>query len=250
MTLEGNEPSPNSRGNLKNDIDYICISYRTDIIDWIELCIREAYKKPILRETLRQYLNTINELTQQNPNNIMQDELVNLLTSNSINAKSMFQIFEAAKSSRLNLIQKFASSLKRRYDENPQEGFMITFSKDYGVADENLWLESPDYNHSINLYFAHDLWNPTIGIAEIHEKNYLDNELIQSLSNIKLGKNEKNWGNGWVWINRYDLLNDYFLSVDKWSEIADGNISVLENVLEVIYQLIDVIVKTEKENNK
>lgn len=246
LTLDGKKPDVESSGHLEIDVDFICLSYKSDITQWIELCIKETYKKPLLRETLRQYLNIVKELTGQNANNIMEKELIALLTSNSLNVKAMFHISESITDARLSLIQKFAAALKEAYDRKPKSGFTITIEDGYGLANAELVFNSPKHNHSINLYFANDLWNPTIGIAEIHNKNYLDKDLIEALSDIKLGKNEKNWGNGWVWVNRYEMLNDYFLSVDKWSKIADGEFTIIDNVLDVAYRLIDIIVNTEK----
>lgn len=62
LTLDGREPSKDSRGFLKED-DYICLSYRDDITGWIKGCLMASYDKPLVRETLKQYFTVIQKLT-------------------------------------------------------------------------------------------------------------------------------------------------------------------------------------------
>ncbi|PWL28391.1 PD-(D/E)XK nuclease family protein [uncultured Roseivirga sp.] len=65
LTLYGNEPSEASTMGLKNGEHYFTISYKEEIIQWLELCIKEAVNRPALRETLNQYLMTLKKLTHQ-----------------------------------------------------------------------------------------------------------------------------------------------------------------------------------------
>lgn len=68
LTLDGKEPSANSKNDLKVSNQFICISYKVEIKNWLEKCIKEMVNKPIIRETLNQYLYLINLLTNQLPN--------------------------------------------------------------------------------------------------------------------------------------------------------------------------------------
>ena len=72
LTLNGDIPSNNSQKDLINGNDFICISYKNNIINWIEKCIKEMANKPIIRETLNQYLTLIKQLTNQTTNNKME----------------------------------------------------------------------------------------------------------------------------------------------------------------------------------
>jgi len=63
LTLDGKEPSENSVAGLEYEKDYICISYRNDISGWIMQCLTMAISKPLIRETLNQYLYIIKTLT-------------------------------------------------------------------------------------------------------------------------------------------------------------------------------------------
>lgn len=70
LTLGGDKPSDSSADELVYDKDYKCISYRKDITEWIEECINMAVAKPLIRETLQQYLFIIKTLTDT----IMEEE--------------------------------------------------------------------------------------------------------------------------------------------------------------------------------
>ena len=57
LTLMGRDPSDNSKENLSEGEDFLCISYKEDILTWLELCRKESVSHPILRESLSQYIN-------------------------------------------------------------------------------------------------------------------------------------------------------------------------------------------------
>ena len=59
LTLHGNEPSEDSVGKL----DYETISYKDDLLPWLERCQRRAYDEPELRESVSQYRQVIRKLT-------------------------------------------------------------------------------------------------------------------------------------------------------------------------------------------
>ena len=63
LTLDGHEANDSSTGNLS--LDYIRISYSKDILDWLHQCVQLAYDKPLVRETTKQYIHLIKQLTNQ-----------------------------------------------------------------------------------------------------------------------------------------------------------------------------------------
>lgn len=94
LTLQGNEPSDGSiKGEniiLKNDIeqqDFFCVSYAVDIIQWLEQCMEKAVYKPILRETIAQYIYTLKKITNLQMDTNTKQELTKLcLQSENIDA--------------------------------------------------------------------------------------------------------------------------------------------------------------------
>ena len=85
LTLDGHIPSEESiKGDLKkleNNKDFYCISYEDDIVRWITACKEKAVSRPIVRETITQYLDLILKLTNQNMESTTKDELVSYLSS-------------------------------------------------------------------------------------------------------------------------------------------------------------------------
>lgn len=63
LTLEGKNPHINSRGKKKVNEDFYNISYREDILEWLELCLREVPNLTSVREALNQYILLIKKLT-------------------------------------------------------------------------------------------------------------------------------------------------------------------------------------------
>ncbi len=51
------------------------ISYSSDVLRWLEQCRKEAANAPIVRETIAQYIHLVKQLTQQNTNTRMSQQL-------------------------------------------------------------------------------------------------------------------------------------------------------------------------------
>ena len=78
LTLDGCSPSKESLGQDLKENDIICLSYKSDIRGWLDRCVELASRTPLVRETINQYISTIDILT----NNVMEDnkELLDILS--------------------------------------------------------------------------------------------------------------------------------------------------------------------------
>lgn len=83
LTLDGKEPPQKSIEGKDASIQVkpYCISYQYHIKKWIENCIENVYPKTNLQNSLKQYLQVINKLTNQDMNSISKEKLVELLSS-------------------------------------------------------------------------------------------------------------------------------------------------------------------------
>lgn len=59
LTLDGRDPSKNSVGNLT----HVPVSYKYDLLPWLERCQKRAYNEPGLRESIAQYRQLVRKLT-------------------------------------------------------------------------------------------------------------------------------------------------------------------------------------------
>ncbi|MDE6436699.1 MAG: PD-(D/E)XK nuclease family protein [Muribaculaceae bacterium] len=79
LTLNGNTPSDKSTKGLVVGKDYKCISYRNEILEWLKECLFESISKPLVRETLQQYINLIKDLTNSDMDETQRSELFSLM---------------------------------------------------------------------------------------------------------------------------------------------------------------------------
>lgn len=91
LNLWGNEASEQSG----SDVDYQPISYQYDIVKWLEECAKIAYNKPMVRETINQYINHIKNLTGMNIEKNTQNEIVQLLIKDKDSFKSAVDVVRA-----------------------------------------------------------------------------------------------------------------------------------------------------------
>ena len=77
LTLDGCSPSKESLGEDLKENDIVCLSYKSDIRGWLDRCVELASRTSLVRETINQYISTIDILT----NNVMEDnkELLDIL---------------------------------------------------------------------------------------------------------------------------------------------------------------------------
>lgn len=203
LTLDGIEPTDESKGTLTKE-DYLCISYRDGIINWLERCKKEAVSKPLVRETITQYINLIKRLTNQTINNKMSKEIVEqILESKSnfdaytiANSKSVFDALfsEVFEKKTIPIIEKVLDYFQIK---NDFEDFKEKFNKKEKGLQFNLYTE---YLSAINLkitfmFQAKDYNNFSFGYSKIdknksenfeNEYNKITKKFIQQNTNTTL----------------------------------------------------------------
>jgi hypothetical protein len=116
LTLEGNLATEFSTKNLatrqelKLGEDYFLLSYKVDILHWLEECRKEAASHPLVRETIAQYMNLIRHLTQQNTTNIMSEEIATAV----LRDKETFDAFWALRGAEQIIKEKILAHLENR----------------------------------------------------------------------------------------------------------------------------------------
>lgn len=143
LTLNGDAPSDKSKGDLSEDNDYQIISYRSTIIKWLTLCLKEATEQPILRETIKQYILLIKKLTNQLTDSVMEESVLNSIKEN----------FEAAHiisdnliKVELEMVNQFLEDLKQRLKKKLDNKHKITIAEDLTVAWSGLKIFHEDWN--------------------------------------------------------------------------------------------------------
>ena len=88
LTLSGKKATDQSG----EGVNYLPISYKVDIIKWLEKCVSIAARFPLLRETLFQYINHLKNLTDTDMDTILNEQIVKNLINNEKNFKSAIAI--------------------------------------------------------------------------------------------------------------------------------------------------------------
>ena len=112
LTKYGDEASEYS---TCNQVEYQRISYREDILSWLQSCICIAALHPIVRETIRQYRTNLNDILSNMEHNNLSN-MLNILTSedNVLTTIDIFtQNFEIQKKIRENFIKKISDKCEK-----------------------------------------------------------------------------------------------------------------------------------------
>ena len=73
--------------------NYFCISYRKDILEWMEKCLQKCENKPVLFQSINQYINIIKKITNQISSKAMK-EIHKVIRENLNDAKSIFEEYD------------------------------------------------------------------------------------------------------------------------------------------------------------
>lgn len=133
LTLDGHEPSLGSLKGL-SDNDFQLISYRNDILPWLEQCAKEAYDKPLVRETINQYISLIKNLTNMENNDF--ETSLNTLTSEEY-IDTTLNIIENSWKIQCRIRELFAEKIEL---ECEKLGLECSFDKGIITAFDNSWI--------------------------------------------------------------------------------------------------------------
>lgn len=214
LTLWGNEAAEHSG----KDVDYKQISYSETIVTWLERCVQISARNPVVRETLIQYINHLNYLTNKNTNSKMNDEIIALLSKED-NIDALFTIGENFDSARNYMINKlFIPQLTQVCSELN----LINESEEYdrvNTAWSSFIITNPQWsNFKIVFEFeAKGLRNLIAGIN--YKDSKVRNEDSFNTLKMKFSKNNENWV--WSSFPVYGNWNKEAMKAIKNGEMAN-----------------------------
>lgn len=143
LTLHGDDASEHSKGHLKNNKDYSCISYKRTIINWLELCLKEAVEQPILRESIKQYILLLKKMTSQLSDQKMDEEIQDLIVKNYYSAKFIeANVWKAEQNATYSLL----IDIKTEIQKVLKEDWTITVDENLSVAWTGLKITHTSWN--------------------------------------------------------------------------------------------------------
>jgi hypothetical protein len=212
LTLDGHEPSKFSLGDTLKVEDVKCISYKRNIIPWIEKCIEISRDNEKLELSLKMYLEIVNQLTQ---NNKYMNEILEYLRKNPDQIKLAVDIKKALEGKNLfiafpeyreylkdRLIESFDSYVADpiwypEADQSKEENSMITIEEPnngfffslYFKDGDRLYIENfMEGNHDspIDLCSNSDLNDEILRAIIEKDDEKVDNYLAKKFEEIKI----------------------------------------------------------------
>ena len=115
LTLHGDDPSEDSLGCLQQD-EVVCISYESDVLAWLDDCIKEVARVPQIREILAHYQALLRKLTGKSTGELVMDlqELLAHKQGDIYNFELAPKIAEAMTAFSIETEWKFWQTLKER----------------------------------------------------------------------------------------------------------------------------------------
>jgi len=247
LTLDGKQPSDESKGALINDHHYACISYQDDIVEWLEKCRKEAVIHTPLRESITQYINLIGYLTGRTSNKDMQESIKSAIIANGNNFKAAELISQSIAASKLHILNLFAENLKSAV-EVQRPGIIIQIDPHFGLKHHGMTFSyDPSLRQHLQFSFLGDFKEIYLEIRNIdNEKNGQINKNQENVLffsqhlKLDLGKienTEKNWWGDWVC--RYSKLDIALLSENGYEAMCNHNFQLAEETAIDLIPILD-----------
>ncbi|MFK7048869.1 PD-(D/E)XK nuclease family protein [Flavobacterium davisii] len=202
LTLYGKEPSQESSVDLEMNIHYKCISYTNTIKDWLELCIKEAYNQPILRESIRQYIILINKLTGQLSNKKMETEIKSLIQKNLQSANQISKLFEEAK---FEIVERIRKELAEKM-QNEFSDFEVMVLDNVSATNSKIWYRLKEYNN-LDTYLGME---PFSGLGHTTSKLFIGILITKNEDRTKFESHSNLQRNGWWYgLEHFEKFENY-----------------------------------------
>ena len=214
LTLDG-QASGSYTGEKPTNLFYI--SYQAHIVDWLRLCRKEVATIPIIRESLTVYINLICDLTNQSPNQEMNEKIIEAI----LNSPSDLAAYSALP--KTHEVQQAIFEGKIEKMKQITESRLLTFStsespvyyKDFGFSFESInWL---GFDISFN-FEAGGCSNLSFGFHDAGKMPEADREKLFDLTTAKLRVEKSSHWPAWQWWTKYQNWNGETLS-----EVAHGD---------------------------
>ena len=240
LTLVGNDPSEVSLGGLPPK-SVTCLSYQYDIVVWLEECVRIAANLPYIRETINQYIKTIQQLTNTDmPTN---SDIIELIAKKE-NISAAFAIRQNFNYAINSIMDQFIAGLKERVKEEGLPFTVIGENENWTDRNSGFYFVHPGWRgFSFGAAFdAPDLTKLYIGFVKNNEIE--DISQIEGLENIAidLGYPQKTKSWYWKWANgpepvRKDWNNAETMEAVKNGRMAEQFIDILKKIRDYFERL-------------
>lgn len=190
LTLDGKNSESETLEANKN---YYCLSYQEFILDWLESCHSKVSDSPIIRETVKQYMITIQFITNQLTSHKMEKDLESLLEDHFAAAKFVVANFGKVQD---RLIIKLYGMVKKHLEIKLPSSWDMDFNLDVLTQNWNQisfrqnWVDGLSISFEGTPKFINGFGH---GIL-LSNENYNPNDIKSQLADqIKFSNRTNNW---------------------------------------------------------
>lgn len=222
LTLDGKEPSKESKGDLLSEIHYKCYSYKIDIINWLIECRKQVAILPIIRESITQYINLIKYMTNQTINDTMKEDLTNIIRTN---LEASFMIYNGVDEACLKLLEKLKIQLD---DLSSHLGLKFNYDVKMSKSNSGFWFRKNEWKYvNIGFQFSNYESGFQFGFATLEDPSArpIPIELRTKLGTIA-GKQSKESG-WWPMVFAMEKPYDNWEKFEAWEAIEKGSMFIL-----------------------
>ena len=235
LTRYGEKPSKKSLGGLDPEI-VTCLPYQTDIVDWLNNCVRIAANLPYIRETINQYIKTIQQLTNTDmPTN---PEIIDIISQKE-NISAAFAIRENFNDAINNIMGQFIARMKERVKEEGLPFSVIGENGNWTDGDSGFYFVHPAWK-GFSFGAAFDGANLTkLYIGFVKDNDIQDISQIEGLENIAkdLGYSAKTKNWYWKWATGPKPICKDWINAETMEAVIDG--SMVERFIEILKRIHD-----------
>jgi hypothetical protein len=243
LTLNGEPPSDWGNNGVYNTDSFERVfqrvSYKTNIVRWLESCRKEAATAPGVREAITQYIHLIQRLTQQNTSARMNDELIKEVLTGD---KETYLAYVHLRDANLAIRRKIIEKLNADVLANLPEGLKLTqMLKGNGERHEQYNFSTPGLlarNLSFGIGFeSGDYGECFFGFEDTNHPDKINpDKIIQSAFEAEFGRSDNptpNWPT-WQWMpDRNRKWNDEVLATIQFGSFYNEIILVVERLKRV-----------------
>jgi hypothetical protein len=233
LTLDGKPPSDNSKGEMIEDEHYKCVSYKYDMLHWLELCRKEVTVYPIVREAITHYINLIKHLTNQTLNHNMEEELSDLLKSY---IEESWAISKALDVACQKVSDDFGKTIENHFQEIGLEcRYEIAFEKRYS----GIYIWRPEWKH-LNISFQFQYFDREMiyGILQ-EDPNKFEIPIGLRKEIFSLPGNGLKTSDWWPWFNKVESPYGNWHELEAWQAIRDGRMKTM--IIEKTEYLLNLV---------
>lgn len=211
LTLFGSEASEHSG----KDVNYTCLSYEKQIVEWLEKSVAIAVHFPMVRETINQYVNHLKTLTNQDMDTKNKEELVKMIISepNYIrSASEVHQVWEACKKGIINQLVPRLQEIALKLN------LQLYIGENLGLNATGFWFKKTEWDYSILFWFDQNYERLSVGVddwmlpGELKCPEDKKNRLNEFLKDFTI---HKPINHNWMWGTIFDAWSDC-----QWEDVA------------------------------